>query len=625
MTVTPNVVHRRCMHRASILLTITLVTLAASVASSGAATVAPNYTSGPLTYANGTPLGSCRSWSGDADDRGHFYAACPVRRDLNGDGTGDINTPALYEFDSLGRVVTLGYLPSEYYFDDTYRMRDVAVSPDGNVAYVSVGPLFDDLGQHPENNYATGQPMPNGAKSGSVLRLARQSNGTWAHDPSWRAGPFRLGTHYWAARNVDVDASGRIYAAVNGYVFELSPTTGAIVTAFGGATTNGVGGAWIDGIDVAQGIAVAADGGSLYVVEQKYHLVQRWIRVGATDWKRDTGFLLGRAGEEGEGLCASNDHFQSPYDVGVDAAGDVYVMDVTCNRIQRFTKAGAYVQTVWSNHGRELNHGLAVNREGSIMLPDLELRLGRTDPAVKPVVAQPVGGGGPTPARAPGAPGCRDVKPPTLTSVAAVRRSATRQVIISARATDDCSGVAQIRITGARAGAARWAAGTSQAIPLTGWNGPRSIVVQVRDGAGRTSTRAVQVTITLALPQPALVARTAVSVRGSGCSAVAPLRRVGGSAGYRLVDRCARIAGRVVRSRRTGGGISVEVLVPTTTARAIYANAVGPVRIWFVTDRRTRTVRAARAGRAVVVVGSLIAQRSLAATFLMPVDVVAGA
>ncbi|MCW2923034.1 MAG: putative repeat protein [Thermoleophilia bacterium] len=612
---TPNRAHRRCALRASFLLATIFAIAAACAGSAGAATIAPNYAASPLAYANGTPLTSCRSWSGDADDAGHSYAACPVMRDTNGDGRGDVGTPALYEFDGTGHVVAIGYLPSEYYFDDTYRMRDVAVTPDGRTAYVSVGPLIDDLGQHPENNYGTGQPMANGARSGAVLRMVRQANGGWAYDPSWHAGPFLIGDHFWAARYLDVDAAGRVYVAVNAYVYELSPTTGAIVSDFGGATTDGPNGRWIDGVDVAQGIAVAADGGSLYLVEQKYHLVQRWLRVGATDWTRDRGFLLGVPGEEADGLCATNDHFQSPYDVGVDGAGDVYVADVTCNRIQRFTKSGSFVQTVWNSYGEgDLNHGFSVDWRGSINLPERELHLSRLDPA-----SRPAGGGGPI-----GVPGCHDAAAPVLTGATAPARTSTRAVTVSATASDDCSGVAQVRITGPRAGAASWTNGSSATVSLTGWNGRHVLHVQVRDGAGHVSTRVAVVSVALALPQPPLVSRTSVAIAGRGCSAVPPLRRVAAPTRYRLVDRCARLTGRVVRSTRSGTGSVLQVLLPTPAARAIYANAVGPVLIWVVTDRRTRTVRAARVGHSVTFVGSLVALRTGRETYAVPIDVVSG-
>lgn len=595
---------------------LVLVALAARPTDARALTVAPNYRSTPLAYSTGALVQSCRSWSADADDAGRFYAGCPVMRDVDGNGTGDVGTPALFELDPSGRVTRIGYLPSEYYFNDSYRIRDVAVSPDGNTAYVSVGPIFDNLGQRPEIDPDTMQPLPNGAVRGTILRLRRQASGAWAYDPSWKAGPFKLGTDYWAARYLDVDASGRVYVGANAYVFELSPTTGQVVSAFGGgATTSWPGGPWVDGLDVVEGIAASPDGSTLYVVEEKFHIVQRWNRVGTTGWQRDTSFLLGKPGEEDDdqgskGYCTTapdtNQRFQAPYDVAVDAAGDIYVMDVTCVRVQRFTKAGTFVQTVWSDLGGwDLVHGFAVNWQGSVLLPEVERVLVRTDPPSRPVV-----GGGPPAA-------CVDQAAPKVLGVSVPAASTTRGITVTVRTSDDC-GVVSTRVSGAVLGTPLWKSGTKVTAVLGGWNGSKRIVVQVRDSAGRTASR--RVTAHLALRQPPLRARTRVSIAGSGCATGNPLARVARASTYVLADRCARIAGRIRTVRRSGGSWLLQVRVSTTVARRIYTNAVGPVDVWVVTDSRTRLTRSPRRGRPAIVTSSIIATRTRRAAYAMPAD-----
>lgn len=599
-----------------------LVVLAALAApqSADAATTAPNYRLDSLRYANGVPVGTCRGWGADADDAGNFYMACPVMRDLDGNGTGDVQAPALYEMDATGKVIRLGWLPTEYAFNDYYPVRDVGVAPDGNTAYVSVGPNMDNLGLHPEKNPTTKQPMANGATQGSILRLVRQPDGSWLYDAAFKAGPFQIaGGNYWAIRYVDIDATGRIYVTVNSYVYELSPTTGQVVSAFGGGQTAWPGGPWVEGFDTPEGLAVSADGNSIYIVEQQHHLVQRWTRVGATDWVRDRSFLIGRPSEERPGLCASNAHLQSPYDVGVDVSGDLYVIDTSCQRIQRYTSTGAYIQTVWTNvGGDDMNHGLAVNWQGSIVLPIEEDLLVRLDPPARPAPtpapkpAPPVDGGGDTPRD------CTDRTGPRMTGVKTVRRSRTRRIAVTAFAKDDC-GITHVRVLGQRLGRSSWVAGNRLIVPLGGWNGRKRLVAQVRDAAGRTSIR--RFTVTMALPQPRLRARTTVRLRGSRCSSVDPMRRV---SGYRLVDRCARIGGRVLVAKRRGRSWSLQVLVSTSTARALYENAVGPVKVWVVTDSSTRTSGRIGRGRSVVVDGSLVAERSRSAVHAVPVDRVYG-
>jgi hypothetical protein len=286
-------------------------------------------------------------------------------------------------------------------------------------------------------------------------------------------------------------------------------------------------------------------------------------------------------------------------------------MDTTCNRVQRFTHAGVYVQTVWTDRDANtvaLSHGFAVSWNGSILLPTPSTLLTRLDP--------PVRGGGPGPA-----PGCHDTAAPRVVGVTGPARTDRRTITIAVTATDDCTGVSATRVSGSvTAATAVWRPGMRSSVTLTGWNGDKTLLVQVRDGAGHSTAR--RVTVTLALPQPALVARRTVNLGGSGCSSIPPMRRVGGASAYVLVDRCARITGRVlsVAGGRTSG--SIELSLPVTAARAIYANAVGPVHLWIITDGHTvRTGHIARGAR-VAVVTSLIATRRLDAAFAIPSDLV---
>jgi hypothetical protein len=593
---------RRLVHATALLVVLSTMLLPATVAAAPA--TAANYRLDAVRYHTGTAVGSCRGWGGDTDDAGNFYMACPVMRDLDGNGSGDVMAPALYEMDLTGMVQRIGWLPSEYAFDDISSIRDVGVSPDGTFAYVSVGPPFDNLGVNPNVHPRSGAPLANGATAGSVLRLARQPDGSWLHDPTWKAGPFLIGGNYWSVRYVDVDASGRVYVTVNSYVYELSPTTGQQVSAFGGATTAYPGGPWVEGFETPQGLAVAADGQSILIVEQQHQIVQRWRRIGATDWTRDTSLLLGVPSQVGD-YCGTTTHFQSPYDVATDAAGDIYVMDTTCQRIQRFTSAGAFVQTVWTNvGGDDMNHGIAVNWQGSILLPIEEDLLVRLDPPQKPSPAP--------------APTCQDAAAPQIAAIASPASSTTRRVTIEATASDDC-GATHVRVLGQRAGAGAWIPGLKLVVPLAGWNGRKSLVVQVKDGAGRIAGR--RVAVTLALPQPTLRARASINLPGRGCSPVDPMRRV---SGVRLLDRCARITGRALQVQRRGAGQAIRMLLPVGLARSLYANAVGPVEIWVVTDATSRVSGRIAKGRTLVVDGSLVADRNGRTVHAIPVDRLSG-
>ncbi|MEO6867599.1 MAG: hypothetical protein ABI200_06220 [Gaiellales bacterium] len=602
---------------AGALLALLIMLFAWTPSAHAAGTIAPNYAAAPLTQANGAALSSCRGWGGDADDAGRFYAPCLFTRP----GIGP--APALVEYSSAGAVQRIGWLPAEFSFlasaPATYNVVDVAVTADGNTAYVSVGPNLDNLGPDPNVHPYTKQPLANGARPGSILRLTRQADGTWLHDPSFIAGPFKLGLNYWSARSVTVDAAGRLYTSVNAYVFELNTSTGEIASYFGDAITDGPSGRWLEGIDKAQGISVTPDGNAIYVVEQQHQLVQRWLRVNGVNWQRDTSFLLGVPDVIGD-YCSVSTHFQSPYDVGQDIAGDVYVMDTTCGRVQRFTSAGAFVQTVWQDRTQpELSHGFAVSWNGSVLLPTATTVLTRLDPPAKPVV----GGGAPAaaPAPVPEPPACVDLRGPKLKQVVAPTRSTTRRVTLTPLAINSC-GITHVRVRGDRTGRIAWVKGSTITVPLKGWNGSKKLTVQVRDAKGRTATRRIKVT--LALRQPKLVVRTRVRITGRACAAN-PMLRVGGAATYQLVDSCATLRGRVLKSQRAGSGSRYLVRINAATARRIYRNAVGPVSLWVITDSRTRTTgRAVRTRRNLVIVGAIVATRDRSTAFVIPVDRIAG-
>lgn len=577
------------------------------------AVISPNYRQDVIRYANQASVTTCRGWGADSDDAGNFYMACPVMRDLDGNGSGDVQTPALYEMNAAGIVTRLGWLPSEYAFDDRYPIRDVGVSPDGRTAYVSVGPNTDNLGLHPELS-PNGTPYPNGATKGSILRLNRQSDGSWLYDPSFKAGPFKIaGGNYWAARYVDVDASGQLYVTVNSYVYELDKT-GQIVSAFGGGQTAYPGGPWVEGFDTPEGLAVSADGREILIVEQQHHLVQRWQRVGKTDWIRDTTFLIGVPSQEGDELCTTNSHLQSPYDVSTDITGDIYVMDTSCQRIQRFNSKGTYIETIYTNMGGDdMQHGMAVNWQGSILLPIEEDILVRLNPPTRPSAQnRPV---------LPIAPSnqnqnaCPKNLRPQIKTVVTPRNSHVRRIKVTVQLQPQCQGL-KIRVRGHRMGRASWTRGTSTFVSLSGWNGRKILLVDVRSPNGRFTTK--RIVSTLRLSQPPLNVRRKVSIRGRQCKLQYTAKRIGS---YRLLDSCATIKGRVSTVSRTRqGSLAIRLLISAQTARAIYTNAVGPTTLWVVADGLTKVDGNVKAGALLTVTASIACERDYSAAHALAVD-----
>src|SRR5437762_96888 len=83
---------------------------------------------------------------------------------------------------------------------------------------------------------------------------------------------------------------------------------------------------------------VATDAaGNVYVVDCSNHRIQKFTSAGT---------YLTKGGTSGSG----NGQFNRPYGVATDVAGNVYVVDSRNNRIQKFTSAGTYL-TQWGTTG----------------------------------------------------------------------------------------------------------------------------------------------------------------------------------------------------------------------------------------------------------------------------------
>ena len=257
---------------------------------------------------------------------------------------------------------------------------------------------------------------------------------------------------------------------------------------------------------------------------------------------------------------------------------------------------------MWSNgYNDEMVHGMAVNTHGSVMIPELELKMIRTDPAKRP---------------------CVDAAAPTITGTGLPARAGARAVTVTATGTDDCSGIVAVRVSGAMLGTPTWVDGATSTVQLAGWNGAKTLQVEARDAAGRVGMTTARVE--LVLPQPALRARAATKLKKTrGCRATNPLKSLASAKSYRVVGRCSRIAGTVTRTRGRGARLQVEVQLSTAVAQSIYTNAVGTVRVWVMADRRTKVKRVPKAGRKIVVVAPLVSTRTLGTVFAVPADAIA--
>ena len=83
-----------------------------------------------------------------------------------------------------------------------------------------------------------------------------------------------------------------------------------------------------------------------------------------------TGTFLAKWGTKG----SANGQFKNPYDLAIDAAGNVYVGDTSNNRVQKFDATGAFV-TKWGTKGSangqfKKPHGIATDATGNVYVAD---------------------------------------------------------------------------------------------------------------------------------------------------------------------------------------------------------------------------------------------------------------
>lgn len=529
-----------------------------------AGTLGAGYTAAPLVDGAGRGY-ACSSWSGGTDAAGNAYLPCGNR---------------IYRIDHTGRLAELITLPA-----GTYARRDVAVSHAGNVLYLVAGAGIVDR---------TDPLTSPGA--GSVVKLVRAADGTWQRDESFRVGPFLLAGGYWSARNLAVDRAGRVYVTVNAFVYVFDPTGRQLHVMGGDDRYDGT--AYLEGLEVAEGLAVSPDGRHVYVVEQRHNHVQRWDHHLLTDeWHRSRDWRIGSLTDVSD--CVDDATLASPYDIGLDGAGQLYVLDTTCRRIQKFgARTRAFRGTVWQRYpDGPLLHGFIVDYAGTLIVPEQ----GRRYRLTRPVAS------------------CApDYDAPRFTRLAVPSRTWMRRITATIAATDGCSHVTSMRVDGNVVGGGTWVPiGTRLPLTLTAGDGAKQVSISVRDVHGRVTTRRLQVT--LDTTQPPLQARRTISMWGRAhhCGA-SPMAQLGYPTGYVLADACATFTGEVLQVRTSGSTRYVLVRVPLATAQRMYANARGPVTIWVAGTTRTRMPTAIRDGHRAVFTTALIVNRRLTTVIAAP-------
>lgn len=262
-------------------------------------------------------------------------------------------------------------------------------------------------------------------------RLVRNAQGTWVVD-AWTPASytlwnrqFNVGGHF-----VATDVAGNVYYADGAWAPNSTHTVvkyapdGRLITRFGEwARTWELGKFyWALG-----GLAVSPDGATVYTVELGNNRVQEWARTGNGGYgvqRSIGGTVLNNA--DRAGYCDYDGwlgKFAAPYDLGMDRAGNLYVINTTCKQVLKFTPgfaalvANLDVRIGDGDYPRP--HGFAVGADGTIYVGENQ-RMHRPAHGALPVDGKPpVQPTPPAPAPAAPAPAATNPAPAPVVSTPA--------------------------------------------------------------------------------------------------------------------------------------------------------------------------------------------------------------
>lgn len=367
---------------------------------------------------------------------------------------------SIYVAESNGAEVGRIALPAGAHY------YDVAPSPDEAFLYVTR--RVDTRGRAELRRFA---------------RVGAAGSLTYAHDATWRLADFTLGGRRWTPQGqfVATDVWGDIYFSNGGwsgyyagawdgdFVWEAAP---AIVVKYdpAGRVRTQFLGQRLGEFDTNMGITVSRDGRTVYTVEHKAARVQRFDYTPTGEYRQvAANFTFGAQ----DTTCTAPAGLLTPYDLGVDPWGELWVANTACRRLSKYTADGRLVHSVAMDG---LLHGVAVDLRGNAWV-------GQRNALVRRSTQNPVPG--PVPIPVPLA--MADTDGPVIAGVAVPAVATTQQVAITIDATD-AHRITHARFAREDGNWQAWQQFTANAtITSSPGFGAKGVYVQLRDELGNES------------------------------------------------------------------------------------------------------------------------------------------